>query len=78
MNPAPSRTKTVAGDRFGNNEIGVGDSVDVPGGMHGIVRFIGEVVGRPGIFAGVELHQEWAARGKNNGDVDGYVLRAKL
>lgn len=73
MNPAPSRTKTVVGDKFGNNEISVGDSVDVPGGMHGIVRFIGEVTGKPGVFAGVELNQEWAARGKNNGDVDGCV-----
>ncbi|CAL8575396.1 hypothetical protein XPA_001324 [Xanthoria parietina] len=49
----------------------VGDQVDVPGGMHGIIKFIGEVKGKNGIFAGVELSREWAARGKNNGDVDG-------
>ena len=73
MNPAPTRTRTVVGDRFGNNEIGVGDMVDVPGGMHGTVKFIGEVRGKQGTFAGVELDREWAARGKNDGNVDGYV-----
>ena len=78
MNPVPGRTKTVIGDKFGNNEIAVGDFVDVPGGMHGIVRFIGPVTGKPGIFAGVELNQEWAARGKNNGDVDGCVRARPL
>lgn len=52
---------------------GLGDTVDVPGNMHGTVRFIGTVQGKKGIFAGVELHPEFALRGKNNGDVDGYV-----
>ena len=61
----PSRA-TAAGD-----EIGVGDLVDVPGSMHGTVRFIGTVDGKKGVFAGVELSAEFAARGKNNGDVDG-------
>ena len=59
------------GDKYSNNEIRLGDAVDVPGGMHGMVKFIGEVRGKAGIFAGVELDQEWAARGKNDGDVDG-------
>ncbi|KAL8912346.1 MAG: hypothetical protein Q9171_002633 [Xanthocarpia ochracea] len=49
----------------------VGDLVDVPGGMYGTVKFIGEVKGKKGVFAGVELSREWAARGKNNGDVEG-------
>ncbi|KHN96306.1 Cytoskeleton-associated protein, Gly-rich domain protein [Metarhizium album ARSEF 1941] len=49
----------------------VGDAVDVPGGMHGTVRFVGAVQGKKGTFAGVELHQDFVARGKNNGDVDG-------
>ncbi|KAF2002845.1 hypothetical protein P154DRAFT_429899 [Amniculicola lignicola CBS 123094] len=52
-------------------DIGVGDAVDVPGGMHGLVRFIGSVRGKKGVFAGVELSREYAARGKNDGDVDG-------
>lgn len=53
------------------DEITIGDIVDVPGNMTGTVRFIGSVDGRKGIFAGVELHREFASRGKNSGDVDG-------
>ncbi|KAL8898186.1 MAG: hypothetical protein Q9207_006830 [Kuettlingeria erythrocarpa] len=56
----------VSGD-----DLEVGDTVDVPGGMHGTVKFIGEVKGKKGVFAGVELSREWAARGKNDGDVEG-------
>lgn len=52
-------------------ELEVGDQVDVPGGMHGTVKFIGSVRGKRGVFAGVELSREFAARGKNDGDVDG-------
>lgn len=52
-------------------DLEVGDLVDVPGSMHGTVRFIGSVQGKNGVFAGVELSQEFAKRGKNNGDVDG-------
>ncbi|KXJ95567.1 hypothetical protein Micbo1qcDRAFT_157557 [Microdochium bolleyi] len=48
-----------------------GDVVDVPGNMAGTVRFVGSVDGRKGIFAGIELHPEFSARGKNSGDVDG-------
>jgi hypothetical protein len=51
--------------------LGIGDAVDVPGNMHGTVRFIGSVAGRKGTFAGVELHPDFAMRGKNSGDVDG-------
>lgn len=49
----------------------VGDVVNVPGGMHGTLRYIGGVDGKKGTFAGVELANEFAARGKNSGDVDG-------
>lgn len=74
MNPlTPAPNRTVNGDKIGNRDLGVGDLVDVPGGMHGTVKFIGEVKGKKGIFAGVELSREWAARGKNDGDVEGYV-----
>lgn len=60
-------------DRMGadGQEIEVGDSVNVPGGMYGVVKFIGSVRGKKGVFGGVELSREWAARGKNDGDVDG-------
>ncbi|KAH4076634.1 hypothetical protein HBI56_096910 [Parastagonospora nodorum] len=52
-------------------DIGIGDVVDVPGGMHGTVKFIGAVSNKKGVFAGVELSREWASRGKNDGEVDG-------
>ncbi|RFU79123.1 noc1p [Trichoderma arundinaceum] len=52
-------------------ELSVGDAVNVPGGMAGTVRFVGTVQGKKGTFVGVELDSEYAARGKNNGDVDG-------
>ncbi|CAG7555498.1 unnamed protein product [Fusarium equiseti] len=51
--------------------VALGDIVDVPGGMHGVVRFVGPVQGKKGVFAGVELDEEFASRGKNDGDVDG-------
>ncbi|KAI0898339.1 hypothetical protein F4806DRAFT_355600 [Annulohypoxylon nitens] len=53
------------------DDYALGDTVDVPGNMTGVVRFVGSVAGRKGIFAGVELHPDYAARGKNSGDVDG-------
>jgi dynactin complex subunit len=54
-------------------DIDVGDTVDVPGGMYGTVKFVGNVRGKKGTFAGVELAREFASRGKNDGDVEGYV-----
>ena len=74
MHPADlAAHRTISGDLVGNKDLDVGDAVDVPGGMHGIVKFIGEVKGKKGVFAGVELNKEWAARGKNDGDVEGWV-----
>jgi hypothetical protein len=55
----------------GDEDIEVGDLVDVPGHMYGTVKFVGNVDGKRGTFAGVELAEEFAGRGKNNGDVDG-------
>ncbi|KAK0618132.1 hypothetical protein B0T17DRAFT_324851 [Bombardia bombarda] len=54
-----------------DEQVDVGDMVDVPGNMTGTVRFVGSVAGRKGTFAGVELHRDFASRGKNSGDVDG-------
>ena len=51
--------------------VSVGDTVFVPGDMHGVVKFIGPVTGKRGIFAGVQLATEYAPRGKNSGEVDG-------
>jgi dynactin complex subunit len=52
-------------------DIRVGDTVDVPGGMHGIAKFIGSIAGKSGTFLGVELAKQYAHKGKNDGDVDG-------
>ncbi len=69
--PRPTVSRNVTDDRNGNQNLEVGDLVDVPGSMHGTLKFIGEVQGKKGTFAGVELAKEYAARGKNDGDVDG-------
>ncbi|KAL1870444.1 hypothetical protein Daus18300_005130 [Diaporthe australafricana] len=53
------------------DDLALGDEVDVPGNMTGTIRFVGMVEGKKGTFAGVELHPDFASRGKNNGDVDG-------
>ncbi|KAK6404843.1 hypothetical protein LTR95_018824, partial [Oleoguttula sp. CCFEE 5521] len=55
----------------GKMDLEVGDQVNVPGEMYGTVKFIGSVRGKNGMFVGVELDAEFAARGKNDGDVDG-------
>lgn len=64
-------TPLTPGRLGGSDEITIGDTVEVPGNLTGTVRFIGSVAGRKGTFAGVELHPEFASRGKNSGDVDG-------
>lgn len=65
----PTMTRTTGG----GGDIEVGDKVSVPGGMDGTVKFVGEIRGKQGSFVGVELSRQWAARGKNDGNVDGYV-----
>ncbi|KAF3762412.1 hypothetical protein M406DRAFT_341643 [Cryphonectria parasitica EP155] len=67
---APSPLTPRAGAAFGG-DVTVGDTVDVPGDMQGMVRFVGTIPGKKGVFAGVELRPDFAPRGKNNGDVDG-------
>jgi len=63
-------TRSPSGKMEGS-ELEVGDMVNVPGEMYGTVKFIGTVRGKNGRFVGVELGREFAARGKNDGDVDG-------
>lgn len=69
-NMAPSTPGRLATPVAGGS-VAVGDVVDVPGNMQGTVRFVGSVQGKNGVFAGVELDEDFAVRGKNNGDVDG-------
>lgn len=71
LNQAPENTIHEEPETPPAMELSVGDSVNVPGGMVGTVRFVGTVQGKKGTFVGVELDSEFAARGKNNGDVDG-------
>jgi hypothetical protein len=66
--PPFTPSKSVLGE-----DLQVGDLVDVPGNMYGTVKFVGSVDGKKGVFAGVELSREFASRGKNSGDVDGFV-----
>lgn len=79
LNDSPSRkdkmppTPRAGAPAAAGDDLALGDEVDVPGNMRGTVRFVGTVEGKKGTFAGVELHSDFAARGKNNGDVDGYV-----
>lgn len=57
----------------------MGDTVEVPGGMSGTVKFIGAVDGKNGTFAGVQLSNPYAARGKNSGEVEGrYYFRTTI
>lgn len=57
----------------------MGDTVEVPGGMSGTVKFIGAVEGKNGTFAGVQLSNQYAARGKNSGEVEGrYYFRTTI
>jgi len=68
----PTNGRTATDDKNANQNLEVGDIVDVPGSMYGTIKFIGEVRGKKGHFAGVELSKEFAAKGKNDGDVDGW------
>lgn len=65
------RTPTSMNSTHSASDLEVGDMVTVPGDMYGVVQFVGSVRGKTGKFVGVELDREFAARGKNDGDVDG-------
>lgn len=70
LQPLPGQKSTTP-VKMDAGELDVGDVVNVPGEMYGVVKFIGAVRGKNGQFVGVELDREFAARGKNDGDVDG-------
>ncbi|KAG9532552.1 hypothetical protein KCU93_g889, partial [Aureobasidium melanogenum] len=63
---SPASTTTMA-----DSPVALGDMVNVPGDMYGTVKFVGPVRGKQGKFIGVELASQFAARGKNDDDVDG-------
>lgn len=66
-----SRLDYGAKKSINGGDIEVGDVVDTPGGMHGVVKFIGSVRGKNGLFCGVELEGSLSGKGKNDGVVDG-------
>ncbi|KAK0673257.1 hypothetical protein QBC41DRAFT_352707 [Cercophora samala] len=75
--PSPLTPGRLGGAAAGE-DVQVGDVIDVPGNMTGTIRFIGSVTGRKGTFVGVELHPDFAGRGKNSGDVDNvFYFRTK-
>ena len=49
----------------------IGDSVEVPGGWHGTVMYVGPVEGREGTFLGIDLIDLDADKGRNNGSYKG-------
>ncbi|GJN91450.1 hypothetical protein Rhopal_004473-T1 [Rhodotorula paludigena] len=78
--PSYSRARTPTGfgsstSRFpkaGALEVGAAVSFEVAGElMEGTLRFVGEVEGKAGTWAGVELDEVYAGRGKNDGSVAG-------
>lgn len=53
----------------------VGDDVRIESlGYEGTLRYIGDIDGKPGLWAGVELGGGFFGKGKNDGSVNGYVL----
>ena len=50
----------------------IGDTVHIESlSVEGVLRYLGEIEGKPGTYAGVELSGAFAGRGKNDGSVAG-------
>ncbi|KAF2155739.1 hypothetical protein K461DRAFT_265248 [Myriangium duriaei CBS 260.36] len=71
LNALIGQAPTTPASKMYSDDFAIGEIVNVPGDMFGTVRFLGSVRGKPGRFLGVELDGDFAARGKNSGDVDG-------
>ncbi|KAK9467532.1 hypothetical protein V1512DRAFT_261400 [Lipomyces arxii] len=67
--PRLSSAREFVGDDY--LEFAVGDLVYVPGGMRGVVLYVGPIHGKVGEFAGIDLLGDDADKGKNNGTVNG-------
>lgn len=68
------RRSSLAPPPLPSSEPRVGSSVEFELAgepMTGTLRFIGGVEGKAGTWAGVELDDEFAGRGKNDGSVQG-------
>lgn len=71
----PGRPPSRHSDLFGkdpNKSFEVGDNVRIESlGYEGTLRYIGEIDGKLGLWAGVELSGGFSGKGKNNGTVNG-------
>ncbi|THH28649.1 hypothetical protein EUX98_g5533 [Antrodiella citrinella] len=69
----PSRTSDVFRSSSRTGRIfEVGDAVRIESlGFEGTLKYIGNIEGKPGLWAGVELNGGFAGKGKNNGTVAG-------
>lgn len=74
----PGRTSTLSVSMLGGRPtFKVGDHVRMESmGMEGTLRFVGEIEGKAGTWAGVELNGGFAGHGKNDGSAGGYVPAA--
>ncbi|KAF8844266.1 hypothetical protein BDN67DRAFT_963002 [Paxillus ammoniavirescens] len=84
-NQAPTRAKTPSArppsrqsDTFARGVSRSGRTFDVDDhvrieslGYEGILRYLGEIDGKPGLWAGVELSGGFSGKGKNDGSVNG-------
>lgn len=71
-----ARSSSRAGAGVGGAfEPEVGDGVRLEShGFEGVLRFVGEIDGKPGLWAGVELSGGFVGKGKNDGSVNGCVI----
>ncbi|KAF8813595.1 hypothetical protein BYT27DRAFT_7083346 [Phlegmacium glaucopus] len=66
----PSRHSDVVGKP--KKAFEVGDNVRIESlGFEGTLRYLGEIDGKPGLWAGIELSGGFVSKGKNNGTVGG-------
>ena len=71
----PSRPASRQSDVFTKStarSFEVGDNVRIESlGYEGVLKYVGEIDGKLGLWAGVELSGGFAGKGKNNGSVNG-------
>lgn len=64
--------------RAASGDFAIGERVRVESmGMEGTLRFVGEIAGKPGVWAGVELSGGFSGKGKNDGSVGEWVWSLK-
>ncbi|KAL4078456.1 hypothetical protein V8B97DRAFT_2021512 [Scleroderma yunnanense] len=71
----PSRQSDIFArsvSRTGNRSFDIGENVRIESlGYEGILKYLGEIDGKPGQWAGVELSGGFEGKGKNDGSVNG-------